>query len=90
MPAETPKYYIPGDMDGSWLDSFAHGNISVYTDWALALQEAGVTLLDLPVSETRGKGTIWFVPEDLYTLNLKAWRRYTKASCRILVCAPLR
>lgn len=70
MPADTPKYYIPGDTDGSFLDSFAHGSLSVYTDWALALQQAGVTLLDVPVAETRGKGTIWFVPEELYTLNL--------------------
>ncbi len=70
MPADTPKYYIPGDTDGSWLETFAHGSLSVHTDWALTLQQAGVTLLDLPVSETRGKGTIWFVPEDLYTLNL--------------------
>ncbi len=75
MPQDTPKYYIPGDMDGSWLDTFAHGNLSVFTDWALALQQAGVTLLDLPVSETRGKGTIWFVPEDLYTLNLDSMVR---------------
>ena len=70
MPSDTPKYYIPGDTDGSWLDSFAHGNLSVYTDWAEAMQEAGITLLDLPVAETRGKGRIWFVPEELYTLNL--------------------
>ncbi len=69
MPADTPKYYVPGDTDGSWLDSFAHGTLSVYTDWAVALQQAGITLLDRPVKETRGKGTIWFVPEDLYTLN---------------------
>ncbi len=70
MPADTPKYYIPGDTDGSWLDSFAHGSLSVYTDWAVTLQQAGITLLDVPMSETRGKGTIWFVPEELYTLNL--------------------
>ncbi len=70
MPEDTPKYYIAGDTDGSWLDSFAHGSLSVYTDWALRLQEAGVTLLDVPVAETRNKGTIWFVPEELYTLNL--------------------
>ena len=30
---------------------------------------AGVRILDRPVSETRGKGTIWFVPEELYTLD---------------------
>ena len=78
MPADTPKYYIPGDTDGSWLDTFAHGNLSVYTDWALTLQEAGVTLLELPVSETRGKGTIWFVPEELYTLDLDNMERVYK------------
>ena len=70
MPAETPKYYIPGDTDGDCLDSWAHGSLSVYTDWAEALRRAGVILLDQPVSETRGKGTIWFVPEEVYTLDL--------------------
>ena len=70
MPGDTPKYYIPGDTDGDWLDTFAHGSLSVFTDWAVRLQEAGVILLDRPMSETRGKGTIWFVPESLYTLNL--------------------
>ena len=71
MPKDTPKYFIPGDTEGSWLDSFAHGNLSVYTDWAETMREAGITLLELPVSETRGKGKIWFVPEELYTLNLE-------------------
>ncbi len=70
MPAETPKYYVPGDTDGDYLDSFAHGSLSVYSAWAEKLIAAGVTLLDRPVSETRGKGTIWFVPEELYTLDL--------------------
>ena len=70
MPPETPKYYIPGDTDGDWLDSAAHGSLSVWTDWAEKLRQAGVILLDRPVSETRGKGTIWFVPEELYTLDL--------------------
>ena len=70
MPAKTPKYYIPGDTDGDYLDSWAHGSLSVYTSWAEKLMDAGVTILDRPISETRGKGTIWFVPEELYTLNL--------------------
>lgn len=67
---DKPIYYIAGDTDGSWLDDSAHGSLSVYRDWAVELQEAGVILLDRPVSETRGKGTIWFVPEELYTLDL--------------------
>ena len=71
MPAKTPKYYIPGDTDGDYLDSWAHGSLSVYTSWAEKLMAAGVTILDRPISETRGKGTIWFVPEELYTLDLE-------------------
>ena len=70
MPEGTPKYYIPGDTDGDYLDSWAHSSLSVYTAWAEKLMAAGVTILDRPISETRGKGTIWFVPEELYTLDL--------------------
>jgi len=70
MPADTPKYYIIGDTDGSFLDDTAHGNLSVYADWAQTLINAGVTIVDRPLSETRGDGTIWFVPEEVYTLDL--------------------
>ena len=70
LPEDTPKYLVPGDMDGNFIDTNAHGSLSPYADWALELQQAGVILLDRPVSETRGKGTIWFVPEDIYTLDL--------------------
>jgi len=71
MPPETPKYYIPGDTDGPVVDSLAHGSLSVYREWALELQQAGVTILDRPVSVTRGKGKLWFVPENLYALDLE-------------------
>ena len=70
MPAGTPKYYIPGDTDGDWLENRAHSSLSIYAPWAEKLMAAGVTILDRPVCETRGKGTIWFVPESLYTLDL--------------------
>ena len=75
MPADTPKYLIPGDMDGMFIDTGAHGSLSPYANWADRLRAAGVTLLDRPVSETRGKGkrgegTIWFVPEEIYMLDL--------------------
>ena len=75
MPEATPKYYIPGDTDGDYLDSSAHGSLSIYTSWAEKLQQAGVTIVDRPISETRGKGTIWFVPEEVYTLNLEGMTR---------------
>ena len=72
LPEDTPKYLIPGDMDGNLVDTYAHGSLSPYADWAVRVQEAGVTLLDRPVSETRGKGTIWFIPEEIYMLDLDA------------------
>ncbi len=70
FPDDTPKYLIPGDEDGAFIQTTAHGSLSPYADWALQLQEAGVKLLDRPMSETRGKGTIRFIPEEIYTLDL--------------------
>ena len=70
LPKETAKYYIPGDQDGPFTDSGAHGDLSIYQTWARELQEAGVILLDRPVMETRGDGRIWFVPEHLYSLDV--------------------
>ena len=70
IPEDTPKYYIPGDTDGGYLDDRAHSSLSAYSDWAIRLMEAGITILDRPVSETRGKGTIWFIPEELYNMDL--------------------
>ena len=74
MPAATPKYYVPGDTDGDYLEYTAHSTLSVYTPWAEQLMDAGVILLDRPVAETRGKGTIWFVPEEVYTLDVDRMR----------------
>ena len=74
MPHDTPKYLIPGDTDGPAVDMQAHSSLSVYTEWAEKLQAAGVQILDLPVLITREKGRIWFVPEELYTLDLKGMR----------------
>lgn len=70
MPKDTPKYLIPGDTDGPAVETGAHSSLSVYTDWAEELQAAGVQILDLPVLITREKGRIWFVPEELYALDL--------------------
>lgn len=75
MPQETPKFLIPGDTDGSVIESRAHSSLSVYTEWAETLKEAGVQILDLPALVTREKkGRIWFVPEELYALNLEGMR----------------
>ena len=62
MPAETPKFFIPGEADGDFIDYEPHSSLSVYTEWAVRLQAAGVQILDRPISITREKGTIWFIP----------------------------
>ncbi len=38
------------------------------------VQAAGIQILDLPVLITRDKGRIWFVPEELYALDLQGMR----------------
>ena len=39
MPAETPKFFIPGEADGDFIDYEPHSSLSVYTEWAVRLQE---------------------------------------------------
>lgn len=70
LPESTPKIYVPGDSDPDFLDPTAHGSLSVYADWAVRLQDAGVTILDEPICFTRNKSNIYFIPEYLYSLDL--------------------
>ncbi len=75
LPKDKPKMMVLGDEDPPYLDPQAHGSLSPKTDWALALEEAGVTILDVPLLFTRGKkdqARIWFIPEELYSLDLDA------------------
>jgi predicted MPP superfamily phosphohydrolase len=74
MPPDTPKFLIPGDTDGPLVESKAHSSLSVYTDWAERLAAAGIQILDKPVLITREKGRIWFIPEELYALDLAGTR----------------
>ena len=70
LPAGVPVLLLPGDSDPPLYASTAHSSLSAYADWAQRLQDAGVTILDEPVSFQRKDETIWFVPETIYTLNL--------------------
>ena len=84
MPKETPKYLIPGEADEPMINSKAHSSLSVYADWVEEVRKAGVTVLELPVAETRGKGRIWFIPENLYTLDLEGMKAvYTQELSRL-------
>ena len=74
LPQDTPKYLIPGDMDGPVVEMKAHSSLSIYASWAEELQAAGVKVLDLPELITRDKGRLWLVPENLYALDLETTR----------------
>lgn len=75
LPQGAPVLLLPGDADPPLYATSAHGSLSPYADWAQTLKDAGVTLLDEPVSFTREKKTIWFIPESLYSLDLGNARR---------------
>ena len=70
LPPDTPKFLIPGDMDGSLIETRAHSSLSVYSPWAEKVQAAGIRILDRPALITREKARIWFVPEELYAQDL--------------------
>ena len=74
LPKDKPIFYLPGDEDPPLTTPLAHGSLSVYSEWAETLQRHGVTFLDEPLSITRGKSRIWFVPESLYTLDLSTMK----------------
>ena len=84
MPPDTPKFLIPGDTDGPLVESKAHSSLSVYTDWAERLAAAGIQILDKPVLITREKGRIWFVPEELYAMDLEGMRNVFRKQIREL------
>ncbi len=75
---DVPKLYLPGDEDPPYLDATVHGSASALADWAEALRERGVTILDRPVLFTRGRNggsRLWIVPENVLTLGLDSYAR---------------
>lgn len=75
LPLGAPVLLLPGSSDPLLYATTAHASLSPYADWAQTLIDAGVTILDVPVSFTRDKSTIWFVPEDIYTMDIAGTRR---------------
>lgn len=73
LPKGAPVLLLPGGSDPSPYAA-SGSSYSVYAPWAEALISRGVILLDQPVSFTRGKDVIWFIPEYLYSLNLDSSR----------------
>ncbi len=72
LPRGTPILLLPGDSDPPLYTFTADAGQDVYAPWARALMDAGVTILDEPVSFQRRDDVIWFTPEALYTLNYQS------------------
>lgn len=71
LPKDTPILLLPGSDDPALYATKAGSGLSPYADWAQRLIDAGVTILDEPVSFQRDKSTIWFVPAYLYEYDLE-------------------
>lgn len=70
LPSGITKFLVAGDNDPPLVDPHEHGSLSVYAPWVEEAQKLGVIVLDEPVSMTRGKADIWFIPTELYDLDL--------------------
>lgn len=88
LPPGTPVLLLPGDDDPALYASAAHASLSPYAPWAARLQEAGVIILDEPYPITKGKYTVWFIPETLYSLDVENSRAAWQAQLDGLTAIP--
>lgn len=78
LPKDIPILMIPGDSDPDYLSVMGHAGLTAYSDWAEKVRDAGVIILDEPYLMTRGRddrSRIWFVPEELYSVDLEGLAR---------------
>lgn len=66
----VPIYFVAGDEDPSPVLSTLHGSPEPLAEWVRAAQTAGAIYLDRAVSQQVGKKTVWFIPENLYSIGL--------------------
>jgi len=66
----VPIYFIAGDEDPVAVDSTLHGSPEPLAEWVRAAQAEGAIYLDRAVGQTVGKKTVWFIPENLYSIGL--------------------
>ena len=66
----VPIYFIAGDEDPTPVVSTLHGSPEPLAEWVRAAQAAGAIYLDRAVSQQVGKKTVWFIPENLYSVGL--------------------
>ncbi|MBN1776996.1 MAG: metallophosphoesterase [Clostridiales bacterium] len=66
----VPIYFIAGDEDPVAVNSALHGSPEPLAEWVRAAQAEGAVYLDRAVGQQVGKKTVWFVPENLYSIGL--------------------
>ncbi len=66
----VPIYFIAGDEDPAPVLSTLHGSPEPLAEWVRAAQAAGAVYLDRAVSQQVGRKTVWFIPENLYSIGL--------------------
>lgn len=67
---DVPIYFVAGDEDPVAVDSSLHGSPDPLAEWVRAAQAEGAVYLDRAVGQVVGKRTVWFIPENLYSIGL--------------------
>ena len=68
--ADVPIYFIAGDEDPVAVNSGLHGSPEPLAEWVRAAQAEGAIYLDRAIGQQVGRKTVWFVPENLYSIGL--------------------
>ncbi|MBE0601231.1 MAG: metallophosphoesterase, partial [Firmicutes bacterium] len=67
---DVPIYFVAGDEDPVAVNSTLHGSPEPLAEWVRAAQAEGAIYQDRAVGQTVGKKTVWFIPENLYSIGL--------------------
>lgn len=71
---KVPVYFIAGDEDPAAFVTHADGRNSVKAAYIAEAEALGAVYLDRPQKLTVGKSTIWFAPENVYSLDIDSAR----------------
>ena len=74
MKKDLPIFFIAGDEDPQPLTENREGNSFTFAPYIQTLQQAGAIYLDVPVAVEHKGGTVWFSPENLFSLDVESSR----------------
>ena len=69
-----PVYFIAGDEDPEAILTTAHAGDAVKADYILEAEAHGAIYLDHPEKLEVGKSALWFIPENIYGLDIPSSR----------------